>query len=394
MKVRTYLKQRRWENVQKSTFSRSYVPSRNKSVIRVLDLCAGIGGFRAGCSLVRNPNLVFKFVGFAEYDKYPKRAYKYAYKTTGETEISDIKELTRTENDEFDGGFLKKSSERSLKIANGFPDHDILFAGFPCQPFSIMGQEAGVDDMLGRGELIFDLVEIIREKQPNFFVLENVKKFVRHNEGRLCELVVAELRSIGVGYNVEVRILNAKDHGVPQTRNRAFIIGVKKNLDRNQISNTRKSFRSEYFSTVHPFLEKNTNSKYYLSEKIKPTILSSGTGGWSAKAEINKLVARPLTKTMHKLHRASQDNYYSDDFIHGTWDASEKAILTSNQGQNRIRRVTPYEALRIQAFPEDVIRRLLRSGLSDTRIYMAAGNAVPPPLVAAVLDSIPLNSRT
>ena len=94
------------------------------------------------------------------------------------------------------------------------------------------------------------------------------------------------------------------------------------------------------------------------------------------------------------MHRASQDNYYSDDFIHGTWDASGKAILPATHGQNRIRKVTPYEALRIQAFPEDVIRRLQRSGLSDTRIYMAAGNAVPPPLVAAVLDSMPPISNT
>lgn len=394
MKIRTYLKQKRWAPVQKSLYNRVKVSKSRKTIIRVLDLCAGIGGFRAGCSLVRNPNIVFKFVGFAEYDKYPKQAYVHAYNTAGEIEISDIKEITRTDVDEFDGGFLKKTPQRSSKIENGIPDHDILFAGFPCQPFSIMGAEAGVDDMLGRGELIFDLVEIIREKRPNFFILENVKKFARHNEGRLCNLVTTELKSIGEGYNVDVRILNANDYGVPQTRNRMFIIGVKKSLSQTQIEETRKKFRSEYFSSVHPFLEKNADSKYYLSEKIKPTILSNGTGGWNAKAEINKLVARPLTKTMHKMHRASQDNYYSDDFINGKWDSAEEKIQSMIEGKNRIRRITPYEALRIQAFPENIIRRLLNSGLSDTRIYMAAGNAVPPPLVAAVLDSMPLASNT
>ena len=372
MKIRTYLKQKRWAPVQKSLYNRVKVSKSRKTILRVLDLCAGIGGFRAGCSLVRNPNILFKFVGFAEYDKYPKQAYAHAYNTAGEIEISDIKEITRTDIDEFDGGFLKKSSQRTSNITNRIPDHDILFAGFPCQPFSIMGAEAGVDDMLGRGELIFDLVEIIREKQPNFFVLENVKKFARHNEGRLCDLVTTELRSIGKGYNVDVRILNAKDYGVPQTRNRMFIIGVKKTLPRTEINEPQKKFRSEYYSSVHPFLEKSVDSKYYLSEKIKPTILSNGTGGWSAKAEINKLVARPLTKTMHKLHRASQDNYYSDDFINGNWDFVKEALQTANKGKNRIRRVTPYEALRIQAFPEKVRRKILNSGLSDAN-YMAAG---------------------
>ena len=144
--------------------------------VRVLDLCAGIGGFRAGCEILNNPDVSFDVVGFAEVDKYPKIAYKSMYGTDDELDLGDIKLLTRTDGEEFKGGFLEKSESRSKRIEQNVPDHDLLFAGFPCQPFSQMGSELGVEDMLGRGELIFDLVEIIREKQPDFFVLENVKK--------------------------------------------------------------------------------------------------------------------------------------------------------------------------------------------------------------------------
>ena len=106
------------------------------------------------------------------------------------------------------------------------------------------------------------------------------------------------------------------------------------------------------------------------------------------KSEINQFIARPLCKTMHKMHRASQDNYYSDAFVNGSWSEEEGLIVEANVGGDRIRRITPREALRIQSFQEPLIERLLSTGLSDTRLYMAAGNAVPPKLVAAVLGSL------
>lgn len=358
--------------------------------LRVLDLCAGIGGFRAGCNLLDLPDLKFEVVGFAEIDKYPKIGYKAMYTTKDELDLGDIKLLTRTDGEKFEGGFLKKTESRSKRIKQNIPDHDILFAGFPCQPFSQMGSELGVDDMLGRGELIFDLVEIVREKQPNFFVLENVKKFYTHNNGRLCHLIKNELETIGSGYEVSTWILNAKDFSVPQVRNRLFIVGCKKSLTEAKLEPPTPTHIEPYQKGVHGFLERTVDKKYYLSERIKKTILSEGTGGWKANPEINKFIARPLTKTMHKMHRASQDNYYSDSFIRGKWDENKQQIIETEEGRDRIRRITPYEALKIQGFPEKLIAKLLQSGLSDSRLYMAAGNAVPPPLVAAVLRTLPL----
>ena len=94
---------------------------------------------------------------------------------------------------------------------------------------------------------------------------------------------------------------------------------------------------------------------------------------------------------MHKMHRASQDNYYSEAFINGKWDEKTQQVIENKEGKDRVRRITPYESLKIQGFPEDLIQKALKSGLSDTRIYMAAGNAVPPPLVTAVLKTLPLS---
>lgn len=359
--------------------------------LRVLDLCAGIGGFRAGCEILKFPDVSFDVVGFAEIDKYSKIGYKSMYPTKEELDLGDIKLLTRSDNEEFKGEFLEKSKSRSKRIEENVPDHDILFAGFPCQPFSQMGSELGVADMLGRGELIFDLVEIIRQKQPNFFILENVKKFYTHNNGRLCDLIKNELKVIGSGYEVQTWILNASNFSIPQVRNRLFIVGCKKTILDGELELPQTIEIGEYEKGVHGFLEKDVDEKYYLSERIKKTILSEGTGGWKAKADINKFIARPLTKTMHKMHRASQDNYYSDSFINGKWDKKEKQVIETVEGKNRIRRITPYEALKIQGFSEDLISKVLKSGLSDSRLYMAAGNAVPPPLVAAVLKTLPLN---
>ena len=322
-----------------------------KKKVRVLDLCAGIGGFRAGCSLVKNPDIEFEVVGFAEIDKYAKKAYESMYDTKHEAYIGDIKSFTRKDGDDFQGGFLKRNASRSKTIRENVPNHDILFAGFPCQPFSIMGSDLGVHDMLDRGELIFDLVEIIREKKPSFFVLENVKGFYTQNSGLLCKKITEELSSIGDGYNVKTWILNAGDFGVPQVRNRLFIVGLSESIECDYLSEPIMVETTPYQKGVHSFLEKDADEKYYLSDKIKKTILSEGTGGWKAKPEINRFVARPLTKTMHKMHRASQDNYYSEAFINGKWDEKTKQVIETKEGKDRVRRITPYESLKIQGFP-------------------------------------------
>ena len=353
--------------------------------VRAVDLFSGVGGFRAGAILSARE---FKFVGHCEKDPYPLKGYKAMFETSDEVDLGDIKAITRSEDEVFSDGFLKPQSARTKRIKRMIPDHDILFAGFPCQPFSDMGGQMGVHDTLGRGNLIFDIVEVLRVKKPSWFVLENVKRFYTHNSGFLRKAVCEHLRSRKLGYDVECWLLNAKNFGVPQTRNRVFIVGRRKDVSQRRLTAPVGSVPEGYGSGVHAILERSVGDRYYLSERIKPTILSNGTGGWDAKAEINKFIARPICKTMHKMHRASQDNYYSDSFINGMWSEEKGGVIETEMGRDRIRRITPREAFRIQSFSEPLIERLLSSGLSDTRLYMAAGNAVPPRMVDVVLRSL------
>ena len=348
--------------------------------LRALDLFAGVGGFRAGALMTGLP---IEFVAFGENDVYPSIGY-YAMFGEDESNLGDIKAITRVADEEFSSGFLKPKRGRTMKIRAKIPDHDLLLAGFPCQAFSKMGAEGGVNDALGRGDLLFDLVEILRVKRPEYFVFENVDGFATHEDGTLLKKT---LDWIGkkIGYSTAAWRLNAADYETVQTRNRVFIVG--RLGRRHNLSKPKPKPLSGYAGCVHSILDKTVEDKYYLSDKILPTILSNGTGGWKAKAEINMSPARPLCKTMHKMHRASQDNYYSDDYITGTWDESTESIHLANV-PNRIRKITPNEAFRIQGFKQDLIDKLITSGLSDTRLYMAAGNAVPPPLVKNVLDSL------
>jgi len=353
--------------------------------IRALDLFSGVGGFRAGAEMV---NHKFNFVGHSEIDSYPLKGYTKMFDVTDEASLGDIKAITRSDNEVFSDGFLKPERARTIRIKKLVPDHDILFAGFPCQPFSEMGGKKGVHDALGRGNLIFDVVEVLRVKKPNWFVLENVKGFYTHNNGYLRKAICAHLGGRKLGYDVECWLLDAKNFDIPQTRNRVFIVGRKKGLGVSKITTPRGSPPVGYWSGTHSILEKEVDDKYYLSEKIKPTILSNGTGGWYAKSEINQFIARPLCKTMHKMHRASQDNYYSDSFINGHWDNEKEEIVEAETGRDCIRKITPREAFRIQSFQESLIDKLLTTDLSDTRLFMAAGNAVPPKLVEAVLKGL------
>ena len=246
-----------------------------KKKVRVLDLCAGIGGFRAGC-LVKNPDIEFEVVGFAEIDKYAKKGLQNRCIWSNMRLTLEISNHLHGKMVMISKVVFEKNASRSKTIRENVPNHDILFAGFPCQPFSIMGSDLGVHDMLDRGELIFDLVEIIREKKPSFFVLENVKGFYTQNSGLLCKKITEELSSIGDGYNVKTWILNAGDFGVPKVRNRLFIVGLSESIECDYLSEpimvetqslTRKAFTLSWRKTLMRSITSVTKSRKQSSAK-------------------------------------------------------------------------------------------------------------------------------
>ena len=157
-------------------------------------------------------------------------------------------------------------------------------------------------------------------------------------------------------------MLNSADYGVPQIRNRLFIVCF-----RNKNISFQFPVAEPLKMTMHDILDKKVDDIYYLSKKIIPTILANGTGGYYSRSEINQSPARPLCATMAKMHRACQDNYYSDDYIFGNGDV------------NHIRKLTPRECARLQGFDDSFI-----IDVSNAQAYKQFGNAVTVNVARAV----------
>ena len=243
---------------------------------------------------------------------------------------------------------------------NDIPTHDVLIGGFPCQPFSMMGRKQGfLDDV--RGTLFFDVARIISAHLPKVVVLENVRNLRTHDQGRTLKTIINTLENLN--YTVQINLLNSVDFGVPQVRNRLFIVCI-----RNDIATSMKNpytfptptkLDTTQFN-LQSILEEDVDSKYYLSHKILPTILAHGSGNYYSKSAIDLTIARPLTATMAKMHRANQDNY-----------VTVPSIKAEAAGKTNIRRLTPRECARLQGFPDsyEII-------VSDTQAYKQFGNAV------------------
>ena len=224
----------------------------------------------------------------------------------------------------------------------------------------MMGEQRGFKD--ARGTLFFRIAEIIKDKidrgyKPTAVILENVKALRTHDQGRTFATIKRILEE-DLGYKVYDDILNSAEHGVPQTRNRTYIVCF---------ANENAEFifpeKVELKRTLQDLLEHDVDQKYFLSDRILPTILSNGTGGYKAKSEIDLKIARPLCATMAKMHRACQDNY-----------------VTQN---GRIRRLTPRECARLQGFSDT-----FKIPVSDTQAYKQFGNAVTVNVSRAVAESV------
>lgn len=299
--------------------------------MRILSLFCGCGGLDKGFD-----EAGYNIVWANDFDKYAVETYKANF---GDNVIlGDINEIE----------------------LNSLPEFDVLIGGFPCQPFSMMGAEKGFEDT--RGTLFFRIAEIIKYKidqgrKPRVVILENVRSLRTHDKGKTFRTIKRVLEK-ELNYKVFDTVLNTADYGIPQTRNRTYIVCFA-----NDKANFEFPDKQELKLTLQDLLENEVDDKYFLSERILPTILSDGTGGYKAKSEIDLKIARPLCATMAKMHRACQDNY-----------------VTQN---NRVRRLTPRECARLQGFPEDFI-----IPVSDSQAYKQFGNAVTVNVSRAVAEQI------
>lgn len=304
------------------------------STIKFIDLFCGIGGFRyASQQAFRQLGIKGQCLFSSDIDKFAAESYEVNF---GEKPVGDI-----TKVDEKD-----------------IPDFDLLFAGFPCQAFSICGLQKGFADNT-KGTLFFDIARIIKEKQPNAFVLENVKNLVSHDGGKTFQTIHHVLRE-ELGYFVDYKVLNALDFGLPQKRERIIIVGAKKPFDMDW------KFDIKNVKILKDILEDEVDKKHYVSEEI-------------VKKRKEMHTAETTPAIWHENKSGNISSYpYSCALRAG---ASYNYLLVDGE-----RRLTPREMLRLQGFPDE-----FKIAVSDAQIRKQAGNAIPVSMVAKVIEKfIPL----
>ena len=315
-----------------------------------IDLFAGIGGFRMAMQ-----QLGGKCVFSSEWDKEAQRTY---YANYGEVPYGDI-----------------TKDETKAAIPDNF---DVLCAGFPCQAFSIAGKRGGFDDV--RGTLFFDVAQIIKDKRPKAVFLENVKGLLSHDKGRTFQTILHTLRE-DLGYTVpEPRILNAKNYGLPQNRERVYIVAFRNDIDASSFSYPLPSSKEKCFADVKE--EKVVCARYYLSNQY-----------------LNTLKA-------HKERHASKGNGFGYEIIQDTSCAN--AIVVGGMGRERnlvidhrltdytpktrikgeinregIRKMTPREWARLQGYPDN-----FRIVVADASAYKQFGNSVAVPAIKATAQQL------
>ena len=304
------------------------VKKDKQSKFKMIDLFAGIGGIRLGFESIGG-----ECVFTSEWDEPAQKTYQ-------------------TNFEELPYGDITKVQPEEI------PSFDVLLAGFPCQPFSQAGKKLGLADT--RGTLFFDIAKIVEHHRPTVVFLENVKRFRSHDEGRTFETIKGILE--GLGYEIYAEVLNAKNFGVPQNRERIYIIGF---LGKTNFTFPKPSGKKTRLGDI---LEKNVDPKYTLSDKLwaghqrrKKEHLEKGYGfGYSLFNENSE-----YTSTISA-------RYYKD--------GSE--ILVEQKGKNP-RKLTPREAARLQGFPDDYI-----IPVSDNQAYKQFGNSVAVPVIKALAKEI------
>lgn len=305
--------------------------------IKVASLFCGCGGSDLGISGD------FKFLN-KKYEKLP-------------TTIVYANDIDHKSCDIFDSNFAIKSDRRDIKEVheNEIPDHDLLLAGFPCQSFSILAQNPprlGYKDE--RGKLFFEIVRILKHKKPKYFICENVKGILSANNGKTFQLILEELKA--TGYNIKYKLLNSKDFGVPQKRERIFIVGIRKNLKLNFEFPERSIFFKEEVP-LERVIENSVDEKYFFSDKAVQGMMRANK---ISKSQMHKGRTQNLNSPCNTVTA-----HLSKITLNGT-----DPVLKIGE---RFRRFTPREVARIQSFPDSF--KLIGSEFSQ---YKALGNAIPP----------------
>lgn len=316
-----------------------------------IDLFAGIGGVRLGFEYAFKKNIETIFI--SEIDKKAQETYKANF------------------NDKLNiNGDITKIDEKEI------PKHDILLAGFPCQAFSLAGFKKGFED--ARGTLFFDVVRIAKYHKPKVIFCENVKNLVNHDNGKTFKKITEILENMG--YKVYSEIINSKNFGVPQNRERVYIVAFRKNIDSSNFIFPRKKDDSKKIIDI--LEKKEVSPKYYLSDvyleclrKHKQRHKLKGNGFGYEIRDKNE-----IARTLVCGGIGRERNLIVDEKL-----TNFKPVTNIKGKINRefIRKLTPREWARLQGFPDDF--KLI---VADTHLYKQLGNTVTVTVIEAIAENI------
>ena len=372
--------------------------------MKFLDLFSGIGGFRLGLEQHGH-----ECVGFCEIDKYARQSYKAIHNTEGELEYHDITTVTDDQWRELNGTV------------------NIIAGGFPCQAFSIAGKRKGFEDET-RGTLFFEIMRAAKQIQPPILFLENVKGLLNHDKGRTFRIILQAMDELG--YDAEWQVLNSKDFGVPQNRERVFIIGHLRGACGREIfpigpADGTTCIPIEIIAHRDGY---RRNTQVFAPEGITET-LDTGTGGGRGHYTTVKVVEatkqgyaiaeegdsinfeQPNSKTRRGRVGKGLANTLTTSCNQGVLEPKiidDQGRLKESYKQHdvvptlraqthgnppklydgyRIRKLTPLECWRLQGFPDNVFRKA-EQVVSNSQLYKQAGNSVTVNVIAAIAEKL------
>lgn len=365
----------------------NHIISENKTPLKVGTLFSGIGAFEHALDRL---SISHEIVFACDIDPYVKKSYLENYKIKPDSWYDDVLQLDAS-----------KYIDQNI---------DIVIGGSPCQSFSFVGKQKGLGD--DRGNLVFEFIRVINECKPKMFIFENVKGLTTHDSGKTFAFVLSKFNELD--YTITYDILKAVDYGIPQSRQRLFLIGIKKdtnitinfpppklelglkmqdlledNVDTQyylqqkgqEFAVSNKNITKKYtqingeialcqkknqqFNWHGDFVfeYRDIPEKYYLSDTVREYVLKSGTKGFNMKPEVDLQIARPILSSVHKMHRAGVDNY------------------VTNYG--KLRKLTPRECLRLMGFSDN-----FKIVVSDTRMYQQAGNSIVVNILMEIIKNI------
>ncbi len=379
-------------------------------MLKVLSLFSGIGAFETALTRL---NIDYELVNFSEIDKYAIKSYCLLHNVNENKNLGDIIQI----------------NEKLLS------DFDLMTWGFPCTSFSIAGKKDGFEDNQGNktaSGLYFDGIRILKEKKPKWSIIENVKALTFKKFSKEFHIILDDLKE--VGYNNYWKVLNARDFGIPQNRERIFIVSIRKDIDDYNFSFPKKQKLNIF---LYDLLEKEVDEKYYISEKAierflkkdnyKPQINPEITGTINTKNNSGQLsmdkgttfvlnnqeISNCITKnyaqnrTLEEMEK-SRGQLVQIGYINKNsqgqriYDNSMANNLTSIGGgggaktglyklSERIRRLTPKECFRLMGFKDEQFDKL--SGISDSQLYKLAGNSIVVNVLEAIFYKLFINKK-